>query len=75
MHMLDSPKSGRSGDVVFFMIRNRQRERTYVVPKNVQCRSGSGHPSPLRAVALLPRLRTLPEPRRIGHWRELWHGG
>jgi hypothetical protein len=36
MHMLDSPKSGRSGDVVFFMIRNRQRDRAYVIPKNVR---------------------------------------
>ena len=36
MHMLDCPKSGRSGDVVFFMIRNRQRERAYVIPKSVR---------------------------------------
>jgi hypothetical protein len=36
MHMLDIPKSGRRGDVVFFMIRNRQRERAYVIPKSVR---------------------------------------
>ena len=36
MHMPDVPKSGRSGDVVFFMNRNRQRERAYVVPTNVR---------------------------------------
>jgi hypothetical protein len=36
MHMLDVPKSGRSGDVVFFMVRNRQRERAYVIPRNVR---------------------------------------
>ena len=36
MHILDSPKSGRYGDVVFFMIRNRQRERAYVIPKTVR---------------------------------------
>ena len=36
MPMLDVPKSGRSGDVVFFMVRNRQRERAYVVPTNVR---------------------------------------
>jgi hypothetical protein len=35
-HILDCPKSGRSGDVVFFMIRNRQRERAYVIPKTVR---------------------------------------
>ena len=34
--MLDVLKSGRSGDVVFFMVRNRQRERAYVVPTNVR---------------------------------------
>jgi hypothetical protein len=36
MHILDSPKSGRYGDVVFFMIRNRQRERAYVIPRTVR---------------------------------------
>jgi hypothetical protein len=36
MKMLDVPKSGRRGNVVFFMNRNRQRERAYVVPKNVR---------------------------------------
>jgi hypothetical protein len=36
MYILDSPKSGRSGDVVFFMIRNQQRERAYVIPKTVR---------------------------------------
>jgi len=35
-HILDCPKSGRSGDVVFLMIRNRQRERAYVIPKTVR---------------------------------------
>jgi hypothetical protein len=30
------PNSDRSGDVVFFMIRNQQRERAYVVPKSVR---------------------------------------
>jgi hypothetical protein len=28
MHTLGNPKSGRSGDVVFFMIRNRKRTLT-----------------------------------------------
>jgi hypothetical protein len=53
--------------------RDRYHASTGAPP--VQCRSGSGHPSPLRPAALLSRLRTLPGPRRIGHWRELWHGG
>jgi hypothetical protein len=53
----------------------RDRRHTSTGAPPVQCRSGSGHPSPLRTVALLLRLRALPEPRRISHWSELWHGG
>ena len=34
--LLDIPKSGRCGNVVFFVIRNHQRERTYVVPQTVR---------------------------------------
>jgi hypothetical protein len=36
LHILDCPKSGRSGDAVFFRVRNRQRERAYVIPKTVR---------------------------------------
>src|SRR5208282_3711028 len=36
MTALDVPKSGRCGDVVFFMIRHQQRERAYVIPKHVR---------------------------------------
>ncbi len=36
MKMLDIPKSGRYGNVVFFMVGNQQRERGYVIPKNVR---------------------------------------
>ena len=53
----------------------RDRHHTSTGAPPVQCRSGSGHPSLLRTVAPRSKLRTLPESRRIGHWRELWHGG
>ena len=34
--LLDIPKSGRCGNVVLFVIRNRQRERAYVIPRIVR---------------------------------------
>ena len=35
MKRSDIPKSGRCGELVFFMIRNQQRQRAYVIPKYV----------------------------------------
>jgi hypothetical protein len=40
MHMLGIPKGGRSGDVVFLMIRNRERERAFCYSRK---RAQRGH--------------------------------
>jgi hypothetical protein len=64
MHMLDVPKSGRSGDVVFFMIRNRQRERAYVIPKTIRKPRDAGQGS-LMPISSPTRLASRPSLRSI----------
>jgi hypothetical protein len=53
----------------------RDRHRASAGAPPLQYRSGASHSGPFRKVTppLVPR--TLPESRRTGHWRELWHGG
>jgi hypothetical protein len=53
--------------------RDRHRASTGAPP--LQYRSGAGYPGPGRKITPPPRPRIPPEPRRTGHWRELWHGG
>jgi len=53
----------------------RGLRRTATIATPVQYRSGAGCPGPVRQIAPMRRLCPMPEPRRSGHWRELWRGG